>query len=142
MSKWLVILTVVMICVFPAQSAEAHKLTIDNDGEDAVQVEYDDGSFSKRTTVHVLDAQGKELTSGTLNNQGTFSYAQYADRAETLLAEDGMGHQVKVHINNLNKDKTGFSYAQMSGGILLFLALIAIFIHKKLNLNAVTRFKN
>lgn len=127
MSKWLVILTVVMICIFPAQSVEAHKLTIDNEQEDTVQVQYDDGSFSKRTTVHVLDKEGNELTSGSLNDQGTFSYASHADKAETLIAEDGMGHQAKVQIDNLTSDENGDSTWSIVGGIVFSLLFVNLF---------------
>ncbi|WP_022792412.1 hypothetical protein [Marinococcus halotolerans] len=126
MSKWLVTLMVVMVCFFPAQSVEAHKLTIDNEREDTVQVQYDDGSFSKRTTVHVLDKEGDELTSGSLNDQGTFSYAPHADKAETLIAEDGMGHQAKVQIDNLTSDENGYSTWSIVGGVILSFLFVSI----------------
>ena len=71
----------------------AHKMHIDPAEEGAIQVVYEDGSFSTRTVVTVYDKEGNEIDQGRLDSKGFFYYDQ--KKAHSFVADDGMGHRTE-----------------------------------------------
>lgn len=57
-----------------------------------LRAEYDGGGFSPRMVVTLYDAEGKELASGSVDDQGKYHFDASLDLASAVV-EDGMGHR-------------------------------------------------
>ena len=97
MNKLLVsCMIVVFLAVFSPTATLAHKMIIEPIGEGAIQVIYEDGSFSTRTKVTVYNQEGDSIDSGYLDSYGYFYYDKA--QAHLLIADDGIGHRSEWQI--------------------------------------------
>ncbi len=92
----IIIFTVLFLLIFGATPVAAHRMIIEEIGEGAVKVGYEDGRFSRRTEVVVYDDQQNEIVRGTLDEDGLFSYP--AEEAYLIEADDGLGHRAELNL--------------------------------------------
>ena len=57
-----------------------------------LRAEYDGGGFSPRMVVSLYDADGKELASGPVDDEGKYHFDASLNLASAIV-EDGMGHR-------------------------------------------------
>ncbi len=90
---------ILLLFFFQGEVVLAHKMIIEPIKEGKVKVVYEDGSFSKRTVVHVYDHEGQEIQIGALDGEGYFYYD--VRMATLLVASDGIGHRAEWQVGDL-----------------------------------------
>ena len=86
--------------------AEAHGLSAESTGPNAVRFTYDDGSPLTRGYIAIYDAAGEELAKDSTDADGMFDYSAYKDVAK-LVAEDVFGHRVEYVLDMPKPDNKG-----------------------------------
>ncbi|MCT8137289.1 hypothetical protein H1D32_05740 [Anaerobacillus sp. CMMVII] len=84
--------------------AYAHKMVIETVEAGKIRVVYEDGSFSRRTIVILYDANGNELSRGSLDHEGYFFYDP--KKVSLVVANDGIGHRAEWEVGTINQKKS------------------------------------
>ncbi len=126
-------LIILLLCFLPVSTVLAHRMVIEEVGEGAVKVGYEDGRFSRRTVVVVYDQQGTEITRGKLDDEGMFYYQ--SDLAVLIEADDGIGHRTELVLGQEVEEELprGMTVAAVFSGFLLIAGVFQFRIYKKRN---------
>ncbi|RXI98626.1 hypothetical protein DS745_20130 [Anaerobacillus alkaliphilus] len=100
----------------------AHKMFIEPVKEGTVKVQYEDGSFSKRTVVYVYDEKGNEIQKGALDDKGYFYFDPL--QAKVLNASDGIGHYTEWQVGETMNGKS--LYSRWASAIVVLLCCLVI----------------
>lgn len=74
-------------------SVFAHQMVVEPLSQERIRVHYEDGKFSKDTTITLFDATGQTVFMKKVDENGEFDYSRYS-KVASLMADDGMGHRV------------------------------------------------
>jgi hypothetical protein len=120
-------------CFLIASPVSAHRMVIEEVGEGAIKVCYEDGRFSRRTVVVVYDQQGTEIARGDLDDEGIFYFPP--ERAMLIEADDGLGHRAELALGREAKEELPHSMtvAAVFSGFLLIACVFQFRIYKKRN---------
>jgi nickel transport protein len=128
-----IIVIILVICFLPVSTVLAHKMVIEEIGEGAVKVGYEDGRFSRRTVVVVYDQQGTEITRGELDDDGIFYYP--SEQAVLIEADDGLGHRAELALGQESHEEPprGLTVAAVFSGFVFIAGVFQFRIYKKRN---------
>ncbi len=127
------IFIIIVACFLVASPVSAHRMLIEEVGEGAVKVGYEDGRFSRRTVVVVYDQQGTEIARGDLDDEGMFYYP--SELAVLIEADDGLGHRAELILGQEVKEEMprGLTVAAVFSGFLFIAGVFQFRIYKKRN---------
>ena len=127
------ILIILLLCFLPVSTVLAHRMLIEEVGEGAVKVGYEDGLFSRRTVVVVYDQQGTEIARGDLDAEGMFYYPP--ELAVLIEADDGLGHRAELALGQevAEEPPRGLTVAAVFSGFLFIAGIFQFRIYKKRN---------
>ncbi|WP_350343057.1 hypothetical protein PRVXT_002334 [Proteinivorax tanatarense] len=125
-----IIAVLLAVMVFLPSTAYAHRMVIEPKEDGKVWVGFDDGTTSSSVVVKVYDKDGELLEEGSLNSEGLFNYDAQSE-AETLIAEDGMGHRVEWTVGDEAAYSDSWTKWLKILGVVIVLGGVAFFFTKK-----------
>lgn len=121
---------VALMVLLSLSTVYAHRMMIDPVEDTTIWVGYEDGDTIENITVQVLDEEGEILAEEKADQDGYYSFEDEPD-AHSIVADDGMGHQVTWVIGEPAAYREGWiKYIRIVGVVTVF-ALVALFFRNR-----------